>query len=113
MRLILGISFMQKNTVPLGLVIGFCRSPSDVIRTRLTKKFFLTIPAGYCVESNITQNYIPLYLEAVAVTVADRGEQWAKIVALELNNRLCNVYAHSNIKEILNATMRRMSEVLH
>ncbi len=84
---------MGRNTVPLGLVIGFCRSPSDVIRTRLTKKFFLTIPAGFILESQcFSTSIVPCVLEPVADSTEAREGHWARIVATGGNDKFCYTY---------------------
>ncbi len=79
---------------PPGSVDTF--TPSEVIRTRLSKKFYFSIPSRYILESNccITR-FVSCFLETVESSIEDRELQWHRIVAAGVNNRLCNVYTHA------------------
>lgn len=65
---------------------------------RLTKKFLMAAQAGGYLVSNITQStascHVPIFAEVVAESVEARLQQWAKIKAVEADDRLC--YLHKS-----------------
>ncbi len=70
--------------------------PSEVIRTRLSKKFYFSIPSRYILESNCyLTRFVSCFLGTVESSIEDREIQWARIVAAGASYRLCNVYTHA------------------
>jgi len=62
------------------------------ITTKLTKKFFMSLPKGVFIMSNIGDAPgQPTCFESVS-SAADRGKQWERIVLLGCSNRLCSVF---------------------
>ena len=59
---------------------------------RLTKKFFLSLPCGVYLTSNVALTPgQPIFAETVS-PVDEREAQWKRIVAVRVNNQLCNVF---------------------
>ncbi len=59
---------------------------------RLTKKFFLSLPCGVYLTSNLALTPgQPIFAEPVA-PLDEREAQWKRIVAVRVNNQLCNVF---------------------
>jgi len=59
---------------------------------KLTKKFFMGLPEGVFLISNLVQTLNSSKFEEYVTPVAEREKQWQKIVSLECNNRLCHVF---------------------
>jgi hypothetical protein len=83
---------------------------SKPIRTRLTKKFFLSLPARVFIMSNIFDGPAqPTYFKPV-VPAAEREKQWKEIVLRACDRRICTVF--KNKKEAmtyLTALYKRIS----
>ena len=59
---------------------------------RLTKKCFLSLPCGVYLASNVALTPgQPMFAETVA-PLDEREAQWKRIVAVRVNNQLCNVF---------------------
>ena len=59
---------------------------------RLTKKFFLALPEGVYLASNVAlMPGQPIFAETAA-PLGEREAQWKRIVAVRVNNQLCNVF---------------------
>ncbi len=85
---------MHNNNSPLaGPGSGYTCTSSKVFRTKLSKRFFLSIPAGHILESNCYSSpHVPIVLEQVRSSTKEREKQWLRIVAAGASSRLCNVY---------------------
>ena len=59
---------------------------------RLTKKFFLSLPCGVYLTSNVALTPgQPIFAETVAPP-DEREAQWKKIVAVRVDNQRCSVF---------------------
>jgi hypothetical protein len=59
---------------------------------RLTKKFLMSLPPGVYLASNVAlMPGQPIFAETV-VALGEREAQWKRIVAVRVNNQLCNVF---------------------
>ena len=59
---------------------------------RLTKKFFLSLPYGVYLTSNVALTPgQPIFAETVA-PAEEREAQWKRILAGRVNHQLCNVF---------------------
>ena len=64
---------------------------------KLTKKYFLALPAGVSLASNVFSAHTePAFAEVVASSVADRARQWSRIVFANANGRNCHVFGTRN-----------------
>jgi hypothetical protein len=57
---------------------------------RLTKKLFLSAPAGIYLASNV--GFPPIFAEVTASSMPARLAQWKRIVEVGANGRLCYLY---------------------
>lgn len=59
---------------------------------RLTKKFFMSLPQGVYLASNVALSPgQPIFAETVA-SLGEREAQWKRMVAVRVNNQLCSVF---------------------
>ena len=59
---------------------------------RLTKKFFMSLPQGVYLASNVAlMPGQPIFAETVAPP-EEREAQWKRIVAARVDNQLCNIF---------------------
>ena len=65
---------------------------SKPIRTRLTKKFFLSLPEDVFIMSNIFNHPgQPTYFKPIS-QAAEREKQWKEIVSFKCDRRICTVF---------------------
>ncbi|GEM_PF-3210295 len=77
-------------------------------RAKLTKKFYLQIPSGLYLVSNICWTpYSPVFGEKV-VKDADREKQWKRIVDCGAAQKMCHIFA--NQKEHKNWVKKALSQ---
>lgn len=60
--------------------------------SKLTRKYFLALPAGTFLASNIWRDGREAFAEYVAATTEERDAQWKRIVASGAAQRLCRVF---------------------
>jgi hypothetical protein len=69
--------------------------PSNPEPAKLTKRFFMAAPEGLFLASNcMTPRGQTIFGEVIA-PVANRQEQWDRIVAVGASQRLCRVFRTS------------------
>ena len=68
------------------------KTVKEKMRGRLTKKFYLEIPTGLFLVSNVGWDLeLPAFAEKV-VRHSEREAQWKKIVEFGADQRLCHVF---------------------
>lgn len=60
--------------------------------TKLTRKYFMGLPDGMFVASNLWRGGGDAFAECVAATPEEQDAQWKRIVALGAAQRLCRVF---------------------
>jgi hypothetical protein len=66
---------------------------SEEIRTKLTEKFFMSLPKGVFIMSSITDDRArPICFESVLASASEREKQWKRIVLRGCKNRLFWVF---------------------
>lgn len=83
----------QSRAAKFGILTNVMRT--NCTRAKLSKKFFMQLPAGdLLVSTNLNDYCEPLYTGVIAGTsIADREKQWGDIVSAGANQRFCNVYS--------------------
>jgi hypothetical protein len=65
----------------------------EIMRGKLTKKFYLQIPTGLFLVSNVCwAPDKPIFAEKV-VSQSERENQWKRIVESRVVQRLCHIFA--------------------
>jgi hypothetical protein len=60
--------------------------------TKLTRKYFMGVPSGTFVASNVWREGREAFAECVGTTPEERGAQWQRIVGSGSAQRLCRVF---------------------
>jgi len=86
-------------------------SSDKPIRARLSKRFFLSLPKGVFIMSNIFDAPgQPTCAESVS-PACEREKQWEKIVSLKCNRRLCTVFKNEReAMAYLSSIYKRLSK---
>jgi hypothetical protein len=67
-------------------------STNEMMRAKLTKRFFLELPEGVFLVSNVFKDrMVPYFAEKISV-IPDREKQWIKITELGVEQRLCYIF---------------------
>jgi hypothetical protein len=70
---------------------------NELRSARLTKKFFLSLPSGIYLMSNLAgSDGNPIFAEYVISPLGEREKQWEKIKDTGANNRLCRIFKNEN-----------------
>ncbi len=63
-----------------------------LFRDKLTKKFFMQLPEGLYLVSNLHRTrFQSMFAEEIA-TLVNREKQWKRIVAVGVSQKLCHVF---------------------
>jgi hypothetical protein len=66
---------------------------SETLSAKLTRKFFMSLPEGAIIVSNIGEGPgQPTCFEAVS-SASERNKQWERFVLLGCNNRQCSIFS--------------------
>ncbi len=65
---------------------------NTLFREKLTKKFFMRLPEGLYLASNIHDNRFQSKFEEVITSLDQREEQWKRIVSAGASQKLCCVF---------------------
>lgn len=63
-----------------------------VISAKLTKKFFMQLPEGFYLVSNLFKNQMQSLFEEEISPPAERDQHWKRIVQAGADQRLCRVF---------------------
>lgn len=65
---------------------------NTLYRGKLTKKFFMQLPEGLYLASNIHDNRFQSIFEEVIASLNQREEQWKRVVSAGASQKLCCVF---------------------
>lgn len=60
--------------------------------SKLTRRYFVALPGGVLLASNLWRDGREVFVESVAATAGERNAQWKRIVASGAAQRLCRVF---------------------
>jgi hypothetical protein len=63
-----------------------------IIRCKLTRKFFDSLPSGCFLASNILRSHDEPYFAEYVTLPEHRGDQWKRIKSKGADQRTCNVF---------------------
>jgi hypothetical protein len=67
-------------------------SVNEITSTKLTKRFFMELPEGVFLVSNLVKNRMESLFEEKVSALYDREKQWKKITEVGVAQRLCHLF---------------------